>query len=96
METGLEAAAAKGTNYGAVRMLQPARAAAEGPHPAAPVHANVDLPFRPLAPFVPAGHWERLEKPPHQTWLGTWRNRLVAASSPVLAALRRLRTPGVN
>lgn len=72
METGEGYTAAKGTNYGAAGLAETTQDPRLAPLPASPVHANVDLPFRPLAAFVPEAHWQRLE----QAGVITWRARL--------------------
>lgn len=33
------------------------------PSPRVPVHANMDAPFKPLVPFVPEDHWDRMQAP---------------------------------
>ena len=79
MEKGQDSAVAKGANYGTAALSR----TAGGPWPdrraATPVHANVDLPFRPLAPFVPDSHWQRLERS------GDWLDRIKTAIAALIA-----------
>jgi hypothetical protein len=62
MEQGCNSARAEDTNFGAFAFGISGSFAGHQPGLAVPVHHNVDAPFRPLVPFVPACHWERLRR----------------------------------
>lgn len=60
------------------------------PGAAISVHANVDAPFRPLATFVPAEHWDALDRRSRDGALsGT--GRLAGAFVRLRAAFRAVR-----
>lgn len=85
MEIGQDGATAKGPNYGAAALSRAAGSPKSEHRAAASVHANVDLPFRPLAPFVPEAHWQRLERPLATGWIG----RVKFLGAVLLARVRK-------
>ena len=61
-ESGQDTVLAKLVNYGARAARSGRSAGGRTPAEPAPVHNNVDAPFKPLAPFVPEEHWAALER----------------------------------
>ncbi|WP_205964943.1 hypothetical protein, partial [Pseudooceanicola lipolyticus] len=74
-ESGQDTVLAKLANYGAKAARSGRLKRGRTPVEPAPVHHNVESPFKPLAPFVPEEYWAALERrmtPPAPGRLAGW------------------------
>ena len=95
-ESGQDTVLAKIAHYGAKAARSGRLKRGRTPVEPAPVHHNVESPFKPLAPFVPEDYWAALERrmaPPAPGRLAGWAAAIDRAAR---LALRRIapRTTG--